>query len=163
MKPVQVLLLAVAALALPLAQASDTPEPPAPHAAAPAADKLAAARKLVDARQWGAAVAELKRVNDPASADWNNLMGFTLRKGTAPDLAASEKYYDAALRIDPHHRNTLEYSGELYLMKGDLAKAQSRLAALRAECGTSCAQYGELKGAIDRYQANGNKYVANGW
>ncbi len=90
-------------------------------------------------------------------------MGFTLRKGTAPDLAASEKYYDAALRIDPHHRDTLEYSGELYLMKGDLTKAQSRLAALRAECGTSCAQYGELKGAIDRYQANGNKYVSNGW
>ena len=163
MKPVQLLLFAAVSLALPLAHASDTPEPPAPRAAAPAADKLAAARKLVDARQWGAAIAELKRVNDTASADWNNLMGYTLRKGTAPDLAGSEKYYDAALRIDPHHRNTLEYSGELYLMKGDLAKAQSRLAALQAECGTSCSQYGDLKGAIDRYQSNGNKYVANGW
>ena len=163
MKFALILALSAASFATSFAQAADTPEPPAARAAAPAADKLAAARKLVDARQWSAAVAELKRVNDPASADWNNLMGFTLRKGTAPDLAASEKYYDAALRIDPHHRDTLEYSGELYLMKGDLAKAQSRLAALRAECGTNCAQYGELKGAIDRYQANGNKYVSNGW
>ena len=83
-------------------------------------------------------------------------------RAAAPDLAASERYYDAALRIDPHHRNTLEYSGELYLMKGDLAKAQSRLASLQAECGTSCSQYGDLKAAIDRYQSNGNKYVASG-
>ncbi len=118
---------------------------------------------MIDARQWGAAIAELKRVNDPSSADWNNLMGYTLRKGATPDLAASEKYYDAALRIDPHHRNTLEYSGELYLMKGELAKAQSRLASLQAECGTNCSQYGELRTAIERFVSNGNKYVSNGW
>ena len=163
MKLAHALLLSALSLSAQFAHSSDTAEPPAPHATAPSADKLAAARKLIDAHQWSAAVAELKRVDDRSSADWNNLMGYTLRKGPAPDLAASEKYYDAALRIDPHHRNTLEYSGELYLMKGDLAKAQSRLAALRTECGTSCAQYGELKGAIDRYEANGNKYVSNGW
>ena len=163
MKLAPILLLSALALAAQVAHASDTPEPPAPHAAAPSADKLAAARKLIDARQWSAATAELKRVDDRSNADWNNLMGYTLRKGPAPDLAASEKYYDAALRIDPHHRNTLEYSGELYLMKGDLPKAQSRLAGLQSECGTSCPQYGDLKSAIDRYVANGNKYVSNGW
>ena len=163
MKLAHILVLSAVSFTLQVAYSADTPEPAAPHAAAPAADKLAPARKLIEARQWGAAITELKRVNDPASADWNNLMGYTLRKGTTPDLAASEKYYDAALRIDPHHRNTLEYSGELYLMKGDLAKAQSRLEALRAECGTSCSQYGDLKTAIDHYVANGNKYVSNGW
>ena len=163
MKLAHILALSAVSLTLQVAHASDTPEPPAPHAVAPAADKLASARKLIEARQWSAAIAELKRVNDTGNADWNNLLGYSLRKGTTPDLAASEKYYDAALRIDPHHRNTLEYSGELYLMKGDLAKAQSRLASLRAECGTSCSQYGDLKGAIDRYEANGNKYVSNGW
>ena len=145
-----------------LAHASDSA--PAPAATPPAhADKLAQARAQIAARNWSGALDELRRVNDTGSADWNNLMGFALRKGKTPDLAGSEKYYDAALRIDPHHRNTLEYSGELYLMKGDLAKAQSRLAALRTECGTGCSQYGDLKGAIDRYQANGNKYVDNGW
>jgi hypothetical protein len=163
MKFALILALAAASFATQLAQASDTPEPAAPKAAAPSADKLAPARKLIEARQWGAALEELRRVDDRSSADWNNLMGYVSRKGAAPDLAASERYYDAALRIDPHHRNTLEYSGELYLMKGDLAKAQSRLAALQAECGTGCSQYGDLKSAIDRYQANGNKYVASGW
>ncbi len=163
MKLAHILVLSAISFTAQLAQSADTAEPAAPRAAAPAADKLAAARKLIDARQWSAAIAELKRVDDRSSADWNNLMGYTLRKGTTPDLAASEKYYDAALRIDPHHRNTLEYSGELYLMKGDLAKAQSRLASLKSECGTSCSQYGDLKTAIDRYVANGNKYVSNGW
>ena len=155
------LTLAAAALAPTLVRASDD-RPAAPPAHAAAADKLGQARTLVAARQWSAALDELRRVNDTGSADWNNLMGFVLRKGQAPDLAASEKYYDAALRIDPHHRNTLEYSGELYLMKGDLAKAQARLAALSSECGASCEQYGELKSAIDRYKAAGNKYVASG-
>ena len=156
------LALAAAALAPSFAHASDD-RPAAPPAHAAAADKLGQARALIAARQWSAALDELRRVNDTGSADWNNLMGFVLRKGKTPDLAASEKYYDAALRIDPHHRNTLEYSGELYLMKGDLAKAEARLAALSTECGAGCEQYGELKSAIDRYKAAGNKYVSTGW
>jgi len=163
MKLAHILALSALSLATQFAHSADTAEPPAAHAAAPSADKLAAARKLIDARQWSAAVTELKRLDERSSADWNNLMGYTLRKGATPDLVASEKYYDAALRIDPHHRNTLEYSGELYLMKGDLPKAQSRLASLQSECGTSCSQYGDLKTAIDRYVSNGNKYVSNGW
>lgn len=152
--------LAAAALVAPAARASDSAPDPAP---APAADKLAKARSLIAARQWAPALDELKRVNDPGSADWNNLMGFVLRKGKTPDLAGSEKYYDAALKIDPHHRNTLEYSGELYLMKGDLAKAQARLATLSAECGPTCEQTTQLKTAIDSYKAAGNKYVSTGW
>ena len=156
------LAIAAAALAPTFARASDD-QPAAPPAHAAAADKLGQARVQIASRQWSAALDELRRVNDTGSADWNNLMGLVLRKGKTPDLAASEKYYDAALRIDPHHRNTLEYSGELYLMKGDLAKAQSRLAALSTECGPSCEQYRELKSAIDRYKAAGNKYVSTGW
>jgi len=104
----------------------------------------------------------LKRVDDRGSADWNNLMGYTLRKSANPDLTASERYYDTALRIDPHHRNALEYSGELYLMKGDLTKAQERLALLAAECRMGCEQLADLKESISRFQANGNKYVAKG-
>ena len=156
------LALAAVAFAPSFALASDD-APAAPPAHAATADKLGQARAQIAARQWSAALDELRRVNDTGSADWNNLMGFVLRKGKTPDLAASEKYYDAALRIDPHHRNTLEYSGELYLMKGDLAKAQARLATLTTECGASCEQTGELKAAIDRYKAAGNKYVSTGW
>ena len=153
---------ALLSLGAALAHASDSA--PAPAATPPAhADKLAQARALIAARNWSGALDELRRVNDTGSADWNNLMGFSLRKGKTPDLAGSEKYYDAALRIDPHHRNTLEYSGELYLMKGDLPKAQARLATLQTECGGSCEQVTQLKTAIADYQAHGNKYVSNGW
>ena len=159
------LALAAAAVALAfgaaLAHASDS-QPEAPPARA-SADKLAQARTLIAARNWSGALDELRRVNDAGSADWNNLMGFALRKDKTPDLAGSEKYYDAALRIDPHHRNTLEYSGELFLMKGDLPKAQARLASLQAECNGQCEQFTQLKTAIADYQAHGNKYVSTGW
>jgi tetratricopeptide (TPR) repeat protein len=162
----RILALSAATLLFQVVHAADTaPTAPTPRAATPAAaaDKLGTARTLIGAKQWPAAIDELRRVNDTTSADWNNLMGYTLRKGKTPDLAASEKYYDEALRIDPHHRNTLEYSGELYLMKGDLDKAQTRLAALSAECSASCEQYADLKSAIERYKAAGNKFVSTGW
>ena len=162
----RILALSAATLFFQAAHAADTAPAPMPaRAATPAAtaDKLGNARTLIAAKQWSAAIDELKRVNDTASADWNNLMGYTLRKGKTPDLAASEKYYDDALRIDPHHRNTLEYSGELYLMKGDLDKAQARLTALSTECSATCEQYADLKSAIERYKAAGNKYVSTGW
>ena len=158
MKSLQALTLCAAAL---LAQAAPAADTMAPTAAA--ASPLAAARTLIESRQWAAALTELRRVDDPGSADWNNLMGYVLRKSGSPDLAASERHYEAALRIDPRHRNALEYSGELYLMKGDLAKAQARLSTLAAECQAGCPQYTELKEAVARYQANGNKYLAQGW
>ena len=160
MKSLQALTFCTAALFAQIAPAADTM---APMAAPVAANPLAAARALIEARQWAAALTELRRVDDTGNADWNNLMGYVLRKSGSPDLAASERHYDAALRIDPRHRNALEYSGELYLMKGDLAKAQARLAALAAECKSACTQHTELKEAIARYQANGNKYIAQGW
>ena len=124
-------------------------------------DPLATARADIAARHFDQAIGDLRRVNATSSADWNNLMGYALRKQSTPDLAGSEKYYDAALRIDPHHRGTLEYSGELYLMKGDLPMAQKRLAGLQAICGDSCDESRKLKAAIGKYQANGNRYVGD--
>jgi len=137
--------------------AADTPEP-APKAAA--ADKLAGARKQIAAKQWPAAIDELKKVNDTGSADWNNLMGYSLRKLGVPDYGEAEKFYAEALRIDPKHRGALEYSGELYLMTGNLPKAEERLAALDRACLFSCEEYRDLKRAVERYKAAGNKYVA---
>jgi tetratricopeptide (TPR) repeat protein len=154
--------ITAAAFSAGAASAADMPAPAATPArsAAPAADKLAGARSFIAARQWPAAIDELRRVNDSASADWNNLMGYSLRKGKTPDLAASERYYAEALRIEPTHRNALEYSGELYLMKGELDKAEARLAALAGVCAGGCEQHAELKAAIEKYKAAGNRYVA---
>ena len=120
-------------------------------------DKLSAVRAQIAAKNWSSAIDELKRLNDTGDADWNNLMGYSLRKGATPDFAGAEKFYNEALRIDPKHRGALEYSGELYLQTGDLARAEQRLAALDKACFLPCAEYSDLKKAIAQYKANGGK------
>ena len=141
----------VLALALGSAWAADT---------APAKpDALAAARTLVQQKKWSTAVDELKKLNATGSADWNNLMGYSLRKGLPPDYAGADKFYSEALRIEPKHRGALEYSGELYLITGDLPKAEQRLAMLDKVCTLSCEEYADLKKSVAKYKANGNKYV----
>jgi tetratricopeptide (TPR) repeat protein len=142
----------IAVLSLPAAQAVDTAD------SAPSGPKLAKARSQIAAKNWPVAIAELKRVNLTNDADWNNLMGYSVRKGPKPDYAAAERYYNVALRIDPNHRGALEYSGELYLMLGDLPKAEDRQARLARVC-TSCEELDDLKEAIAKYKAAGNKYV----
>ena len=122
-----------------------------------APDKLDGVRAQISARNWSGAIDELKRLNDAGNADWNNLMGYSLRKAPTPDFAGAEKFYDEALRIDPKHRGALEYSGELYLQTGDLAKAEQRLATLDKECTFGCEEYSDLKKAIAQYKASGNK------
>ena len=149
----------ILALAAGAAFAADTNEPPA-NAPNPAADKLGAARAQIAGKNWAAAIDELKRVNDTGSADWNNLMGYSLRKLGVPDYGQAEKFYAEALRIDPKHRGALEYSGELYLMTGNLPKAEERLATLDKVCTFSCEEYRDLKRSVERYKAAGNKYVA---
>jgi Flp pilus assembly protein TadD len=133
-----------------LAAAADTP--PEPVRAAPA-DPLGAARGHIKAARWQAAVEELRRVSATGDADWNNLMGYALRKQPQPDLDASQRYYDAALKINPQHQGALEYSGELALMKGDLATAEARLATLSQLCRTPCEPLDDLKRSIARYKA----------
>jgi Flp pilus assembly protein TadD len=124
-------------------------------------DTLSAARTLIAQKKWGAAVDELKKVNDTGNADWNNLMGYSLRKGLPPDYTGAEKFYNEALRIDPKHRGALEYSGELYLITGDLVKAEERLATLDKVCRLPCEEYTDLKKSVAKYKANGKKYVAS--
>lgn len=123
-------------------------------------DPLASARALIADNKWVAAIKELERVNMPRSADWNNLMGYSHRKAKTPDLAAAERYYDTALRLEPRHRGALEYSGELFLQLGDLARAEQRLAALEQACAKGCDERRELDTAVAAFKANGNRYVA---
>ena len=123
--------------------------PPMPSAET---DALASARSLITARNWPAALAELQRINTPRSADWNNLMGYSHRKMKTPDYAAAERYYDAALRIEPQHRGALEYSGELYLLLNKLPLAEARLQTLGAACAKQCEEYADLAKAIAAFK-----------
>ena len=120
-----------------------------------AADPMALARAHLAAQRWQPAIADLKKANASGDADWNNLMGYALRKQARPDLEGAQRHYDAALRINPTHQGALEYSGELALMKGDLPTAEARLAALAKLCSSPCEPLDDLKQAISRYKANG--------
>ncbi|MBV9891683.1 MAG: tetratricopeptide repeat protein, partial [Rhizobacter sp.] len=128
----------LAAAAAPAADVVATPAKP---------DVLAAARARIAEKNWPAAIDELRQVNATSSADWNNLMGYSLRKADPANLAEAEKYYSEALRIEPKHRGALEYSGELYLMMGNLERAEQRLAALDKACFLPCEEYSDLKRA----------------
>ena len=128
---------------------------------APANDKLTPARTKIAAKDWNGAVAELKKVNDTGSADWNNLMGYSLRKAGSTNAAESERFYNEALKIEPKHKGALEYSGELYLMMGNLPMAEQRLVALDKACFLPCSEHKELKAAVARYKSNGNKYIGD--
>jgi len=100
MKSRLVLLLA---LLLAPAWAADTPEPAVAH------DKLAGARAHLHAKRWADAITDLKRSNEAGNPDWNNLMGYALRKQAAPDLAGAERHYEAALRIAPELPNEFHF------------------------------------------------------
>jgi tetratricopeptide (TPR) repeat protein len=113
----------------------------------------AEAQKEIKANQYDAAIKTLLAANQPNSADWNNLLGYAQRKKTPPDLAAAERYYQAALKIDPKPRGALEYYGELFLMKNDLAGAEQMLARLNKACFLPCEEYRELKDEIAQYKA----------
>lgn len=115
-----------------------------------ASSPMAAARVLVAQERWDAAIEQLRLVDRPDSADWNHLMGVSLHRATPADDAAAERHFDAALRIDPRHRGALEGSGELYLARGNLPRAELRLAALDQACRFGCAEFTALVTAVKR-------------
>jgi Flp pilus assembly protein TadD len=143
------------AFAATAAHSADTSPPPPPARAAAPASPMDAAKAHIANKRWAAAITELKKANTSSDADWNNLMGYALRKQSTPDLEGAQRHYDAALAIDPKHQGALEYSGELALMKGDLATAEQRLAALNKLCSTPCEPLDDLKKAVAKFKATG--------
>jgi Flp pilus assembly protein TadD len=147
------------ALSAPAWAADTSPaSEPAPKAKA-VADPLATARSRIRAHSWPAAIDELRRLNSTDNADWNNLMGYALRKQVSPDLDSAQRFYDSALKLNPQHPGALEYSGELALMKGNLAVAESRLVTLGEVCKTPCEELVDLKRAVAKFKGNGNRYM----
>ena len=128
--------------------------------AATVPDALANARVLIASKQWQAAIAELQHINATKDANWNNLMGYSYRKADPPDLVTAEKYYSAALEINPKHLGTLEYLGEMRLQQGDLAGAEKQLATLKNATFLKSDEFKDLQVAIESYKAADNKYVS---
>ena len=114
---------------------------------------LTQARASIKAEKYEQAIQQLQAANEVSSADWNNLLGYSLRKKHPPDLVGAEKYYQAALKIDPEHRGALEYYGKLKLINNDLPGAEALLARLDKACTFGCEEYSDLKEAVQKYKS----------
>ena len=143
----------VAALLLcsPVTFAADTSSGPTVN------QRLTTARKAIDAKDWSRAQFELNAAvrDEPRNADIHNLLGYTARKSSPPQLSQAFAHYKTALEINPQHRGAHEYLGEAYLMDKQPAEAQKQLAALEKICGNqSCEEYADLAKAIADYKTN---------
>jgi tetratricopeptide (TPR) repeat protein len=113
---------------------------------------LVESRAHVKSGKYEQAIQVLQAANQTTSADWNNLMGFSLRNKQLPDLIGAENYYKAALKIDPRHKGALEYYGMLKLINNDLAGAEELLLRLDRICFFGCEEYSDLKKAIEKHK-----------
>jgi Flp pilus assembly protein TadD len=115
---------------------------------------LSQTRQAIKSKDFDLAIKLLnENTEQQQSADWNNLMGFSLRKKNPPALAESEKHYQTALQIDPKHKGALEYYGELLLLKNDLPGAEALLKQLDKICTFGCEEYRDLKKSIQIYKS----------
>jgi Flp pilus assembly protein TadD len=116
------------------------------------ADILLPARNAIKAGNYEKAIELLTEADQKKSADWHNLMGYSLRKKASPNLNEAEKYYITALNLDTTHRGALEYYGELLLLKNDLVGAEKMLARLDKACMFGCEEFQDLKKSIQQYK-----------
>ena len=86
-------------------------------------------------------------------ADVYNLLGFSYRKSSNPDLDKSYDAYMTALEHDPKHAGAHEYLGELYMMRGDQENAMNMLGKLENLVGKNAKEYKDLLKAINSYQS----------
>jgi tetratricopeptide (TPR) repeat protein len=111
------------------------------------APDLTKVRRAIDAKNYNAALAELKAlVVTYQQPDVYSLMGFVLRK--TGDRPQAMTYYRKALDIDPRHKGALEYQGELYVELGQIDRAKENLAKLDGLCWFGCEEKDDLKAAI---------------
>lgn len=114
---------------------------------------LVETRAIIKTGNFEQAIQQLQNANQTSSAEWNNLLGFSLRQQKVPDLLGAENYYKAALRIDPRHKGALEYYGMLKLAQNDVTGAEELLARLDKLCFFGCEEYSDLKEAIKIYKS----------
>lgn len=111
------------------------------------APDFASVRAKIKAKDYRAAVAELKALADTHEhADVYSLLGFSLRK--TGDYPTALTFYKKALDYDADHKGAREYLGELYVETGDLPKAREQLAVLTRLCPQGCEEREDLEKAL---------------
>jgi Tfp pilus assembly protein PilF len=125
----------------------------------PESPNIVAGRNAIEAKDFKSAVENLKKAvqENPNNVDAHTMLAYSYRKlGT---FDKSMEHYQKALKIDSNHRSTREYLGELYLDMNQPVNAERQLQALKKACPFfgKCAEYHDLKEAIDQYQANNSR------
>ncbi len=111
------------------------------------APDLTTVRAMIKAREFAAAIAELKTMANTAQhADVYNLLGFSFRK--SGDYKTAATYYAKALDFDPDHKGALEYQGEMFVETGRVDEARQNLAKLARLCPQGCEEREDLEKAI---------------
>src|SRR5262245_65107840 len=147
--PLGSLLAALLSIGLaPPLSAVDTPSNPS-------APDLAGVRAKIKAKGWPAVIGDLNDmiVQGVQQADVYSLLGFSLRK--SGDYEKAYTFYRKALEFEPNHKGALEYLGELYVERGEMAKAREHVGRLTRLCPAGCEELDDLKGAIA--QAEGRR------
>ncbi len=117
------------------------------------APDLAAVRAKIKAKDYQAALAELRTLADAHQhPDVYTLMGFSLRK--TGDYTTALTFYKKALDFDANHQGAREYLGELYVETGQLPNAREQLAALAKLCPQGCEERKDLERAISAAEQN---------
>ena len=115
---------------------------------------FAAGKRAIVAGDWNGAIKVLTAagLRDDRNADIQNYLGYAYRR--LRQLDAAMRHYQQALRLNPRHRSAHEHLGEAYLVQGDLAKAEERLAALEQFLLIPFEEYDDLRRAIREVQQN---------
>lgn len=126
------------------------------HWGSPPSVDYGRAADLVASKRYDEALTILTDLADKTPGDANvfNLLGFSYRK--TGDLDRAEANYQRALRLNPDHRGALEYQGELFLSRNNLASAEANLARLAALCPAGCAEREDLAKAVADWKAAQN-------
>lgn len=103
------------------------------------------AREAVKRADFVSAIEFLERTtaHHPDAVQAWNLLGYSQRK--LGQFAKAHVSYGKALTIDPEHKLTLEYLGELYVQTSETTKAEATLAKLEALCPSGCKEVDKLK------------------
>lgn len=155
-----VCLLAFAALATqggPAFAAATMPDPVS-QAGNPSGnrERITLAREAIKSKDFKTSIAELTLAvqEHPGNAELHNLLGYSYRKQTTPDLPRAFEQYRLALKFDSEHRGANRNIGEAYLMEKNPAKAEEHLAKLKSICGnTTCEEYQDLAKSMAEYKA----------
>lgn len=101
---------------------------------------------LAKAGRYTEALAVLDLMRDPNTAVALNYRGYATRRMGRVDEGIG--YYLRSVALDPNYAQVREYLGEAYVIKGDAARAEEQLRAIRKICGTTCEEYRDLLVAI---------------